>query len=339
MVAATEMSSPRAGHTATLLQDGSVLVAGGCTLDGCEMSEEGATAELYDPPSRSFAETGSMSTERVSHTATLLHDGRVLVAGGWDQEEVLSSAEVYDPGTGAFSTTEDMATPRAAHTASLLPDGRVLLAGGYDGERSMPEAEVYDPQTNSFAPTGGMNTARSAHAAAPLPDGRVLVTGGIDAGDTVVANAEIYDPDEGRFVAADDMTVTRYKHAAVALDGGGVLVVGGSNEDDSYGKRASAEVYDPKTNTFAAVSSMDAKRFKLPDAVTALAGGRVLIGGDGKHAELYTPRSRSFRPIQGDIGSARAFATTVPLANGKALLAGGYDENVNLTNNAWLYVP
>ena len=339
MVAAAEMSSPRAAHTATLLKDGSVLMAGGCTLNGCEMSTESATAELFDPRSRSFGATGSMTTERVSQTATLLSDGRVLVAGGWDRDGVLKSAELYDPATGTFSPTEDMATARAAHTANLLPDGKVLLTGGYDDERSVSGAEVYDPDTNGFTSTGGMNTARSAHAAALLPDGRVLVTGGIDAGDNVMQSTEIYDPGQGRFGGADEMSAARYKHAAVALDAGNVLVVGGSDEDDFYGKRASAEEYDPETDTFAAVSSMNTKRFKLPDAVATLAGGRVLVGGDGRHAELYNPDSRTFRPVRGDVGSPRAFATTVPLADGRALVAGGYDENINLANNTWLYVP
>jgi hypothetical protein len=339
MVAAAEMSSPRAAHTATLLKDGSVLVAGGCTLDGCDISPEGATAELYDPRSRSFEATGSMTTERVSQTATLLSDGRVLVAGGWDRDGVLKSAELYDPSTRTFSPTEDMSTARAAHTATLLPDGKVLLAGGYDGERSVSAAEVYDPDTNGFTGTGDMQTARSAHAAAPLPDGRVLVTGGLDAGDNVVQSTEIYDPRQGRFVGADEMSSARYKHAAVSLDIGTILVVGGSDENDFYGKRATAEVYDPETDKFAAVSSMDTKRFKLPDAVATLAGGGVLVGGGGRHAELYNPDSRSFRRVSGDLGSPRAFATTVPLAEGTALVAGGYDENINLTNNTWLYAP
>jgi Kelch motif len=308
-------------------------------LDGCEMSREGATAELYDPRSRSFAATGSMTTERVSQTATLLSDGRVLVAGGWDRDGVLKSAELYDPVTGTFSPTGDMATARAAHTASLLADGKVLLAGGYNGEQSVSGAEVYDPDTNEFTRTGGMNTARSAHAAALLPDGRVLVTGGIDAADDVVQGTEIYDPSQGRFVGADEMSTARYKHAAVSLDTGDILVVGGSDEDDFYGKRASAEVYDAATDTFAAVSSMKTKRFKLPDAVATLAGGRVLVAGDGRHAELYIPDSRSFRPVRGDMGPPSAFATTVPFADGKALVAGGYDKDINLTNNTWLYLP
>ena len=89
--------------------------------------------------------------------------------------------------------------------------------------------------------------------------------------------------------------------------------MGGSDEDDFYGKRASAEVYDPETDTFAAVSSMDTKRFKLPDAVATLSGGRVLVAGDGRHAELYIPIARSFRPVRGDVSPPRAFATTVPL--------------------------
>ncbi len=338
MVAAAEMTVPRAAHTATLLKGGKVLITGGCTISGCEMSSEGATAELYDPLARSFVRTGSMSTERVSHTATLLSDGRVLVAGGWDEEGVLRTAEVYDPATGTFSRVGDMATARAAHTASPLRDGRVLFVGGYDGERSVPEAEIYDPATDRFEPADDMEIARSAHAATPLADGRVLVTGGSDAREDVVASAEIYDPNLGRFVRAGDMTVSRYKHASTALDDGGVLLVGGSDEDDFYGKRASAEVYDPKSNTFAVVSAMHVKRFKLPDAVATLAGGKVLVGGDGRHAELYEPDAEGFRSIRGSMGSARAFATTVSLANGRALVVGGYDRDIGPSSKAWLYV-
>ena len=117
------MTAARAAHTSTLLPDGRVLIAGGGRLDSCEMEEDGASAELFDPTAGSFAKTGTMGTERVSHTATLLPNGEVLLAGGWDRDGVLASAELYDPEVGDFSPTGSMATHRAAHTATLLPNG------------------------------------------------------------------------------------------------------------------------------------------------------------------------------------------------------------------------
>ena len=339
VVAAERMTVSRAAHTATPLPDGRVLVVGGCSLEGCEMADEGATAELYDPVARSFARTGTMGVERVSHTATSLPNGKVLVAGGWDRDGVLSSAELYDPATGDFSPAGDVATGRAAHTASLLPDGRVLLCGGYDGERSLADAEVYDPKTNSFSGTDDMQTPRSAHATALLNDGRVLVTGGSDSRENVVATAEIYDPDEGEFTRTGEMTVNRHKHAATTLEDGRVLVLGGSNADDFYGKHASAEVFDPESDTFTAVSDMSAERFKLPDAVATLEGDSVLVGGGDERAEIYDPGSEVFRVVRGDMGAARMFATTTPLAGGRALITGGYDQDINPTSKTWMYVP
>jgi hypothetical protein len=143
-----------------------------------------------------------MTVSRSYHSATLLGDGRVLVAGGFDgQQEDLTSAEIYDPTSGTFALTGAMTNGRQYHTADLLSDGRVLVAGGggdYTTRSFLASAELYDPTSGTFTPTGTLTEARSNHASALLADGRVLVTGGYGA-QAPLASAELYDPVSGTF--------------------------------------------------------------------------------------------------------------------------------------------
>jgi hypothetical protein len=218
------------GHTATVLSDGRVLIAG---------SSGDAAAELYDPNTGTFSPTGSMTTGRSYHTATPLSDGRVLIAGGLGG---LVSAELYDLKTGTFSPTGSMTTGRGGHTATLLHDGRVLVAGGDDStNQPVASAELYDPKTGTFSPTGSMTNARQEATASQLLDGHVLVAGGWgSSGD--LASAELYDPKTGTFSPTGSMTNARQDATASLLSDGHVLVAGGHTDS---GGLASAEIYTP----------------------------------------------------------------------------------------------
>ena len=313
------MSQSRVFHTATRLSSGKVLIAGGnqAQVGLCGPVVPPSTqAELFDPQDSSFKSVGPMVSSHSGHSATLLKDGRVLIAGGGT-----AAAEIFDPATQSFSATGFLTIKRTNHTATLLPDGRVLLAGG-DGTKS---AEIFDPAKKSFTAIGDMSTSRSHHTATLLNNGKILLAGG--SGDS---STELFDPATGTFSAAANMSVPRSGHQA-SLVGANVLITGGTDGSVTF---ATAELYDSVTNTFTAAANMlDARAFH---SAVLLSSGMVLVAGGSASgstvfsAELYDPANNTFTRT-GSLKYARDASAVAMLTDGRVLVTGG--DSLGLTLN------
>jgi hypothetical protein len=243
-----DLNVARTDHTATRLPDGRVLVAGGSS--GGHYTSALATAEIFDPATNQFSPAGEMTSTRQGATATLLPDGKVLVAGGYNADGVaVSSADLFDPSLDTFALSPaSLGAGRANHTATVLAGGRVLMVGGHAAfpGPSLQSAEIYDPTTSSFDWAGDLAFPRGAHTATLLADGRVFVAGGFSAfpftGETL-SSAEIWDPTGASTLVAHGMRDARGRHVATALANGEVLVAGGMGQ--CCGGLYSAEVYSP----------------------------------------------------------------------------------------------
>jgi hypothetical protein len=360
------MTVARAFTTATLLENGEVLIGGNGTVDiydprtgvftgtgdhGSKVatrlrdgrvlfivwdSARPNRAEIFDPATRTFTSSGTSATGQIGGYATLLPNGKVLVAGGLidSLQRIYATPELYDPATGTFSATGNFAPtgkppayvvggPEISAVVALA-DGRVLFA-------AEPVSELYDPVSGTFSLTGSMTTTgiycgrlsyNSGRTATLLKSGKVLLTGGHHEDCGRFADAEIYDPATGIFVPTGKMSKPRDNHSATLLSDGTVLITGGEWMDCTLtfcifaGTTTSAEIYNPSTGSFTVVGSMRVNRAGhtstlLKNGAVLLAGGYGYAGigqyqGEFANAEIYDPPGVN-SVIFGNVSSLRDF--------------------------------
>ncbi len=334
--AATNSFSPaaslhiaRMSAAAAVLPDGSPIFLGGIDNQGTSGGNYEPSGEIYHAATQTFSVTGGLNALRVAYASTLLHDGRVLIAGGANQTSRLDTAEVFDPKTGHFiPTSNNLDTQRVSLNAVTLSDGKVLITGGSGGTT----ADLFDPVTMKFSLTpGSMVAARSVATATLLRDGTVLIAGGIDpsSGDSL-DSAELYDPSTGTFSATSGkMTSPRALHTATLLANGEVLLAGGSTSSLFSGALDTAELYNPAAGTFTAVAHpMTSARASatanlLHNGQVLIAGGAIADGSSIASAELFDPKTGTFTAANGAMSNARAFQSAVTLHDGRVMVAGG----------------
>jgi hypothetical protein len=349
-ITATSSTTPTGTPTPGQLS-GDVLIAGGIDSVGNAVGR----AEVYDPNTQTFSNTGTMITARAFHSATELANGTILLAGGQTAGGTpLNSAEIYNESNEIFHAVGKMVAARTLQTATLLPSGQVLITGGV-GTGGVPllTAELYTPSTGKFTATSSnMNFKRAAHTATLLNNGQVLIAGGYsDAGRTTVQNtAELYDPTSQTFTTITSlMRDNRYFDQAQLFTGttlsGDVLLAGGH---DTSVVTATAELYNPTSQAFTNAGIMTISRMQFASAIiqngqVLLCGGLTNAGIVTQTAEIYTPGG-VFGPT-GNMTDFRRFHTATVFASGPlagdVLVTGGQDSTTiaSTVNTAELYNP
>ncbi|RLB65615.1 MAG: hypothetical protein DRI90_01520 [Deltaproteobacteria bacterium] len=346
--ATDSMTEGRTLHSATRLQDGTVLIAGGTTgasgyFDDLPVT---ATAELYDPQSGTFALVGELAEARGWHGAVLLPNGQVLIVGGIGEPAPMqfpfgapTEAELYDPATEQFSPAGSMLVGRLNPLAVLLPEqGAVLIATGLTAAGGFPSyvsaSELYDLGTGTFSPTGEVLKPRYGSAVSLLPEGSVLVAGGMGETNTGTGvSTEVYTPDEGTFATASELPEAQVGPTLTWLPEGRLLAFDG----------LSAALYSPPVAipVEPEVEPMDHARFG--HTATLLPTGNVLVvgGADEPYAEIYEPATQQFRTLPASDSLVRRYHTATRLPGGKVLLAGGQtgDEQSAALASALLFDP
>ncbi|HMZ21611.1 MAG TPA: kelch repeat-containing protein, partial [Blastocatellia bacterium] len=323
-------------HTATLLNNGRVLVVGG-TTDG---TDAGATNQtyLYDPRTGEWTETGVMRIARKGHFAVLLQNGRVLVGGGKNGGGFLNSAEIYDPDKQTWAPTGNLTQPRHRASATLLANatnastarnGFVLAVGGESSSPAVLDtAEFFNPATGQWKATATkLRRARVNHTATLLTGGDVMIAGGYATPSQPIADVEVYDPLADRWKTTNSMKTARFGHSATMLTTSKVLVAGGIGP--TGGAMTSVEIFDAPSHTWTTESAVlpQARAFHssslLPNGSVFVVGGFASINGAANNQGIvYSPDTRQWTSA-GNFGEARGAHTATILANARVLIVGG----------------
>ncbi len=293
--------------------------------------------------SGSWITVGSMAGTRGNASATVLPNGKVLVAGGIhsdpDSRDLTLYSEVYDPSTQTWSQSGNLNVPRyfGENALVVLANGKALLPGGSDlNNNPYATTELYDPSTGTWSYTGSMNQSRRVNITVLLNDGRVLVAGGVGGEGT----SEIYDPSTGTWSYSGNLNVARQEAQAVLLSNGKVLMTGGDGPDNT--PTDSAEIYDPSTGTWSNAAPMPYKT-SLAHSLTLLQNGKVLLAGGRNYdgflatAAIYDPSTNTWTSTPQMLES-RAYHTAALLSDGKVIVVGGND-GVSVLNTTELYDP
>lgn len=277
--------------------------------------------------------TASMSTVRWYHSAALLDDGRVLVAGGAPTGDSAGSAEIFDPATGQWTRTAPMLTAHDWPVVTRLCDGRVFVGGSLGPAR---EAEIYDPATDQWGSAGLMKYRHTYGVAMLLSDCRVLISGGYDA----LKRAEVFDPATGLYTAAGSMSIERFFHTSTVLADGRALIAGGGVDNlGVWYTRRHVDIWDPATFEWTKKSFL--VRARRAHTATLLPDGRVLVAGGtdgGKNdgtdggtqlgtAEIYDPGADLWTELEAKLVTPRGLHTAALLPTGAVMLLGGLDAS------------
>jgi hypothetical protein len=347
----------RLGATATMLESGELLVAGGLPglyadcENNCPFTDLELSVEIYSPATGRWRVAAPMSIGRSGFTATRLQDGRVLAAGSVGRGcgtgcglPAESSAELYDPLANRWTPAAPMHEARAGQAAALLPDGRVLVASG-TGDTSV---EIYDPSRDNWTKTAPMIHESDYAEAVSLPTGKVLVTGAtqLDA-NTFGMGTELYDPQTGSWQDAGQPPYPGGTPFLVLLPSGRVMVSMHYTADPTEPLPV-ADIFDPATGTWTSTAPLP--RSRIGPTATLLADGRVLAAGgwdyvwDGwsfAYTDLFDETTGTWQR-GADLPNPRATPILVPLPDGTAFAIGGFDgcmqQNKQYLQIAWLPV-
>jgi len=339
----------RREHPAPIrLNDGRLLIVSGHYLETGPIK----SAELFDPATKRWSWTGSLTNARQGGGGGLLHDGRVLVGDAFGEPAHFPS-EIYQPSTGVWTTAAKMNDDRQNYTMTVLKDGRVLVTGGinWGTDVTLSTAEVFDPTTNAWTKTTPLDKPRFGHAAALMSDGHVLVIGGAAYPDPMNTpiSCTMYDPVTATWTAAPPMLRTYAVSGLVTLDDGKILVLGRGADNGRFRNRdaeKTAEVFDPVTRTWRTVASQPRSRIgqplvKMPDGRIMAIGGTVANDQDLPWVDLYDPKADRWSELA-PLNVGRRNHGAALLADGSVVVMGGSNGNGgsgNFLSSVELYTP